>query len=51
MNLARLSEVQELMQAGLVSKEDGMKLLDFPDLKAYYNMTNSGYTNEGSTGC
>lgn len=38
----RLSEVQELMQAGLVSKEDGMKLLDFPDLKAYYNMTNSG---------
>jgi len=39
---ARLSEVQELMQAGLVSKEDGMKLLDFPDLKSYYNMTNSG---------
>lgn len=39
---ARLAEVQELMQAGLVSKEDGMKLLDFPDLKAYYNMTNSG---------
>lgn len=39
---ARLSEVQELMQAGLVGKEDGMKLLDFPDLKAYYNMTNSG---------
>ena len=39
---ARLSEVQELMQAGLVSKEDGMKLLDFPDLKAYYNMTNAG---------
>lgn len=38
----RLAEVQELMQAGLVSKEDGMKLLDFPDLKAYYNMTNSG---------
>ncbi len=39
---ARLAEVQELMQAGLVGKEDGMKLLDFPDLKAYYNMTNSG---------
>lgn len=39
---ARLAEVQELMQAGLVSKEDGMKLLDFPDLKSYYNMTNSG---------
>lgn len=39
---ARLQEVQELMQAGLVSKEDGMKLLDFPDLKAYYNMANAG---------
>jgi len=39
---ARLSEVQELMQAGLVNKEDGMKLLDFPDLKSYYNMANSG---------
>ena len=39
---ARLSEVQELMQAGMVSKEDGMKLLDFPDLKAYYNMANAG---------
>lgn len=39
---ARFQEVQELLQAGFVSKEDGMKLLDFPDLKAYYNMTNSG---------
>jgi hypothetical protein len=39
---ARLQEVQELMQAGLVSKEDGMKLLDFPDLKSYYNMANAG---------
>lgn len=38
----RLQEVQELLQAGFVSKEDGMKLLDFPDLKRYYNMTNSG---------
>lgn len=39
---ARLQEVQELLQAGFVSKEDGMKLLDFPDLKAFYNMTNAG---------
>jgi len=39
---SRLQEVQELLQAGFVSKEDGMKLLDFPDLKRYYNMTNSG---------
>ena len=37
---SRLAEVQELMQAGLVSKEDGMKLLDFPDLKSFYNMNN-----------
>lgn len=39
---ARLQEVQELLQAGFVGKEDGMKLLDFPDLKAFYNMANAG---------
>jgi hypothetical protein len=39
---ARLQEVQELMQAGMVSKEDGMKLLNFPDLTSYYNMANAG---------
>jgi len=39
---SRLQEVQELLQAGFISKEDGMKLLDFPDLKAYYNMANAG---------
>lgn len=39
---ARFQEVQELLQAGFVSKEDGMKLLDFPDLKSFYNMSNSG---------
>lgn len=39
---ARLQEVQELMQAGLIGKEDGMKLLDFPDLKAMYNLENAG---------
>jgi hypothetical protein len=38
----RLQEVQELMQAGFIGKEDGMKLLDFPDLKSFYNMANAG---------
>lgn len=37
----RLQEVQELMQAGLVSKEDGLKLLDFPDLEGMYNLENA----------
>jgi hypothetical protein len=39
---SRLQEVQELLQAGFVSKEDGMKLLNFPDLQAYYNLANAG---------
>lgn len=39
---ARLQEVQELLQAGFIGKEDGMKLLDFPDLKSFYNMANAG---------
>ena len=39
---SRLQEVQELLQAGFLSKEDGMKLLDFPDLKSFYNMANAG---------
>jgi hypothetical protein len=38
----RLQDVQELMGAGFISKEDGMKLLDFPDLREYYNFNNSG---------
>ena len=38
----RLQEIQELLQAGFISQEDGMKLLDFPDLEGYYNMVNSG---------
>lgn len=33
----RLAEVQELIQAGFVGREDAMKLLDFPDLQAFYN--------------
>jgi hypothetical protein len=39
---ARLQEVQELMQGGLIGKENGLRLLNFPDLEAYYNMENAG---------
>lgn len=38
----RLKEVQELMQAGFISKEDGMQLLEFPDLEGTYSMVNAG---------
>lgn len=38
---ARLQEVQELMQAGLMSPQDGKRLLDYPDLKSFYNMENA----------
>lgn len=34
----RLQDVQELLQAGFISKEDGRKLLDFPDLKSTTNL-------------
>jgi hypothetical protein len=38
---ARFSEVQELVQAGFVSMEEGMKLLDFPDVQGLYNFKNA----------
>lgn len=38
---ARMQEVQELMAAGLLDKANGMKLLDYPDLRAYYDMVNA----------
>ena len=38
----RLQDVQELLQAGFISKDDGMKLLDFPDLKSYMDRKNAG---------
>lgn len=38
----RLQDIQELLQAGFISKEDGMKLLDFPDLQRFYNFNNAG---------
>lgn len=41
----RLAEVQELIQAGFMGKEDAMKLLDFPDLQGFYNYANAGVEN------
>lgn len=38
----RLQDVQELLQAGFISKEDGIKLIDFPDLQQFYNFNNAG---------
>lgn len=38
----RLADVQELLAAGFIGKEDGMKLLDFPDLRQFYNFNNAG---------
>jgi len=37
----KLQDVQELLQAGFISKEDGLKLLDFPDLEAANNLINA----------
>ena len=39
---ARLQDVTELIQAGFISKEDGLKLLDFPDLRSTTNLYNAG---------
>jgi len=41
----RLQDVQELMEAGFIGKEDGLKLLDFPDLEAANNMLNADAQN------
>lgn len=38
----KLQDVQELIQAGMISPEEGMKLLDFPDLKSYMDRKNAG---------
>lgn len=34
---SRLEDVQDLIAAGFVSREDAFKLLDFPDLQSFYN--------------
>lgn len=38
----RLQDVQELMEAGFISKEEGLKLLDFPDLESTMSLINAG---------
>jgi hypothetical protein len=38
----RLQDVQDLLSAGFISKEDGMKLLDFPDLESTMSLLNAG---------
>ncbi len=35
----RLADVQELIQAGFVGKEDALRLLDMPDLQGFYNFS------------
>ncbi len=42
---ARLADIQDLMAAGFISKEDALKLLDFPDLEAATNMLNADANN------
>ena len=42
---ARLADVQDLLAAGFLSKEDALKLLDFPDLDASMNLLNADATN------
>ena len=42
---ARLADVQDLLAAGFISKEEGLKLLDFPDLEATLNLLNADTTN------
>ena len=42
---ARLADIQDLLAAGFIGKEDALKLLDFPDLEASMNMLNSDSTN------
>lgn len=38
----RLSSIQELLQAGMITPEEGLKLLDFPDLKSTMDRKNAG---------
>lgn len=37
----RLQDVQDLINLGVVSKEQAVKLLDFPDLESAYNLLNA----------
>lgn len=41
----KLQDIQELIQAGMIDPKYGMKLLDFPDLTSYEQLTNAPITN------
>ena len=42
---ARFADVQDLLAAGFIDKEDALKLLDFPDLEAAMNLLNADSNN------
>ena len=42
---ARLADVQDMLAAGFINKEQAISLLDFPDLEASMNMLNADATN------
>jgi hypothetical protein len=41
----RLQDIQDLIDIGFIGKEEGMKLLDFPDLEGSMNMLNADSNN------
>jgi len=42
---ARLADVQDLVGAGFINKEDALSLLDFPDLESSMNLLNADNKN------
>lgn len=42
---ARLADVQDLLAAGFIDKEDALNLLDFPDLESTMNLLNADSKN------
>ena len=42
---ARLADITDLIAAGFISKEDALKLLDFPDLESTMNLLNADANN------
>lgn len=45
----RLQDVQEMLQAGFIGKEAGIKLLDFPDLEGVTNLLTAAYDDVESS--
>lgn len=41
----KLQTVQELIQAGFLSREEGMELLDFPDTERFFSLKNASVEN------